>query len=284
MNSAITTGHPLPPFFTDRALISSSFFLPIFLMRGRQRRAMQSLYHFCHAVDSCADDIANRVEALAALHQWQEMLDDWHHGRPLPKGAERFFAPFAAYEDIYTDLNEILAGVRMDSKQTFCIPCEAELERYSYQVAGCVGLAAIKLFDCTHEQSKAFAIHLGHAFQYTNIARDILDDAKRGRIYLAREWCNRYALNDLTPEMILTEPAIITPVLQHVLQLADRYYILSETLIHPDDRRALLPALMMKRVYHRQLKRMMQYDNHLTENVSVKLSFPEKLLALLSSH
>ena len=41
---------------------------------------------------------------------------------------------------------------------------------------------------CNNGLAKSFAIDLGIAMQLTNIARDVLEDAKMGRRYLPGSW------------------------------------------------------------------------------------------------
>ena len=65
---------------------------------------------------------------------------------------------------------------------------EEELIRYSYHVAGTVGIMMCDALKCDNNLAKSFAIDLGIAMQLTNIARDVLEDAKMGRRYLPGSW------------------------------------------------------------------------------------------------
>ena len=55
---------------------------------------------------------------------------------------------------------------------------------YSYRVAGTVGLMMAKIFGVKKKESLQRAIDLGIAMQLTNIARDVIEDKKKNRIYL----------------------------------------------------------------------------------------------------
>ena len=68
---------------------------------------------------------------------------------------------------------------------------ETDLICYSYQVAGTVGVMMCDALQCHNEKAKLFAIDLGIAMQLTNIARDVLEDAKMGRRYLPGSWVNQ---------------------------------------------------------------------------------------------
>ena len=61
---------------------------------------------------------------------------------------------------------------------------EEELIRYSYHVAGTVGIMMCDALKCDNDLAKSFAIDLGIAMQLTNIARDVIEDKKRNREYI----------------------------------------------------------------------------------------------------
>ncbi|MEN5061246.1 15-cis-phytoene synthase CrtB [Luteimonas sp. TWI1416] len=60
--------------------------------------------------------------------------------------------------------------------------------RYCYHVAGVVGLMMARIMGAHDEATLDRACDLGLAFQLTNIARDIVDDARVGRCYLPQAW------------------------------------------------------------------------------------------------
>jgi phytoene synthase len=60
--------------------------------------------------------------------------------------------------------------------------------RYCYHVAGVVGLMMAQIMGAKEPAVLDRACDLGLAFQLTNIARDIVDDARNGRCYLPAEW------------------------------------------------------------------------------------------------
>jgi phytoene synthase len=67
---------------------------------------------------------------------------------------------------------------------------EADLLRYCYHVAGAVGcmMAVVMGVDPDDEEILDRACDLGIAFQLANIARDIVEDHRVGRLYLPAEW------------------------------------------------------------------------------------------------
>ena len=82
---------------------------------------------------------------------------------------------------------DLIEGLILDQKGIL-FKKEEELIRYSYHVAGTVGIMMCDALKCDNDLAKSFAIDLGIAMQLTNIARDVLEDAKMGRRYLPGSW------------------------------------------------------------------------------------------------
>ena len=121
----------------------------------------------------------------------------------------------------------LLDGLIFDQK-TVLIKEESDLIFYSYQVAGTVGVMMCDALQCHNEKAKLFAIDLGIAMQLTNIARDVLEDAKMGRRYLPGSW-----VNQASPEEIVlasknnnyVKNNIISIAVERLLTLAEQYYL-----------------------------------------------------------
>jgi phytoene synthase len=67
---------------------------------------------------------------------------------------------------------------------------EADLLRYCYHVAGAVGCMMAVLMGVAPDDEATLdrAADLGIAFQLANIARDLVEDARVGRVYLPQAW------------------------------------------------------------------------------------------------
>lgn len=59
---------------------------------------------------------------------------------------------------------------------------------YCYHVAGVVGLMMSHIMGVQEEAARRRAADLGIALQLTNIARDVVEDARVGRVYLPLSW------------------------------------------------------------------------------------------------
>ena len=65
-----------------------------------------------------------------------------------------------------------------DQEPEVLIRDEAELVQYGYKVAGTVGLLMCCVLNTNDPRAKPHAVDLGIGMQLTNIARDVVVDAK----------------------------------------------------------------------------------------------------------
>jgi len=100
---------------------------------------------------------------------------------------------------------------------------QAELLQYAYQVAGTVGLMMCIILDVRDRQAWPFAIDLGIAMQLTNIARDVGEDAHKGRVYLPETWLGGVTAAQI-PHPTADHAAQLRDATQQVLSLAQTYY------------------------------------------------------------
>ena len=87
-----------------------------------------------------------------------------------------------------------LEGFAMDAREER-YACFGDTLRYCYHVAGVVGLMMARVMGVRDERVLDHACDLGLAFQLTNIARDIVEDAENGRCYLPQSWLDEAGLS-----------------------------------------------------------------------------------------
>ncbi len=118
----------------------------------------------------------------------------------------------------------LLDGFAMDVERRRYDTLEHVLE-YAYHVAGVVGVMMAEVMGVHDRATLERACDLGIAFQLTNIARDVVEDARSGRIYLPSEWLTAAGIEP-TPEAVLAPQnrAALARVSGRLLDEADRYY------------------------------------------------------------
>jgi phytoene synthase len=115
-----------------------------------------------------------------------------------------------------------LSGFRMDVEDVR-YRSMADTLLYCYRVAGVVGLMMAKVMGARDAATLDRACDLGIAFQLTNIARDVVEDAAIGRVYLPEEWLVDAGI----PVDRLAEPQYreaLAGVAARLVEAADPYY------------------------------------------------------------
>jgi 15-cis-phytoene synthase len=229
-----------PPSAADqaycRALLkggSRSFYAASFLLPSPVRDPAVALYAFCRLADDAVDEGDGKPEIIARLHQ---RLDCIYAGDPQPHPADRAFAAVAARFHLpRAVVDALIEGFAWDLSgrryKTF-----ADVQDYAARVAGCVGIMMTTIMGAREANVLARAADLGVAMQLTNIARDVGEDARNGRLYLPTDWLHEAGID---PEAFLANP-VFTPklgdVIARLLAEAEQLYIRANAGI------ALLPA------------------------------------------
>lgn len=117
---------------------------------------------------------------------------------------------------------ELLEGFQWDAERRRYATLD-DLLAYCYHVAGCVGVMMAHAMEVTDQDTLDRAADLGIAFQLTNIARDVRDDARAGRLYLPLDWL---AEAGVTPAAVGTAAAAprVAAVVARLLDMAEAYY------------------------------------------------------------
>jgi 15-cis-phytoene synthase len=212
----------------SRTFLAASYVLP-----PAVSDPASALYAFCRMADDEIDLGNAGSQALAGL---QERLDRIYARRPSTFAADRAFAEVVRRYAIPRALPvALLEGFAWDSERRR-YETLAELEAYAVRVAGTVGAMMAMLMGERAPDMVARACSLGVAMQLTNIARDVGEDARAGRLYLPLAWMREAGID---PEAFLSQPTFSTAlgdVVRRLLRVADLHYAASESAI------ARLPA------------------------------------------
>ena len=185
------------------------------------------LYAFCRLLDDLADgDLPHGARRLSVIcDDIARLANDPHAALNDPDMAE--FAPFMARSQIsLSALQHLIDGLLFDQGDVR-LADEAALVKYGYQVAGTVGVMMCPVLSCHDKVAQDFAIDLGIAMQFTNIARDVLEDAKMGRRYLPASWVAGLSPDEIEAGALSGDAPIIRTVQSAIRQLlgrADAYY------------------------------------------------------------
>ncbi len=238
----------------------SNFYHSFFFLPQARRNAIHAVYAFCREVDGAVDDPAPGSDPRAHLARWRAEIaslyrqdgdGDAHSSNPIIICLAEHIRRLGIPQDYF---NEIIAGVEMDLTLTRYATF-SDLYWYCYRVASVVGLICLKIFGAQAPESQAYAVNLGVAFQLTNILRDLKVDGARGRIYLPAEDLLRFGYSEHDLLAGASTPAFIN-LMEFQCRRAQDYYRAAEAALPESDRRALLPAEIMRAIYHTILERI----------------------------
>ncbi|MFO6465224.1 15-cis-phytoene synthase [Jannaschia sp. KMU-145] len=204
---------------------SLSFHAASRLLPRSVRDPALALYAFCRLADDAVDEVADKGPAVLEL---RDRLDLAFAGRPKDAPADRAFARVIEAFDMPRALPEaLLEGLAWDATDRRYATL-SELRGYSARVASAVGAMMCVLMRVRDADALARACDLGVAMQLTNIARDVGEDARAGRLYLPTEWLDAAGVD---AEAFLANPCFtpeIAGMVRRLLAEARRLYDRSE--------------------------------------------------------
>lgn len=178
------------------AVGSKSFATASKLFDANTRRSALMLYAWCRHCDDVIDgqELGFDAPMVSTSEPEQRLATLQNLTRRACAGAPMEEPAFAAFQEVVLahaipqqQAFDHLEGYAMDVRGETYRHLDDTL-RYCYHVAGVVGLMMARVMGVRDEAVLDRACDLGLAFQLTNIARDIVDDAQAGRCYLPADW------------------------------------------------------------------------------------------------
>ena len=205
---------------------SQSFAAAAKLMPAGIREDTVMLYAWCRHADDVVDgqelgstpqaggDPAERLARLKA-----DTMEALHGSGPVsaPFAALRAGARRHDFPDRWP--MDLIDGFAMDVQGRHYRTLNDTLD-YSYHVAGVVGVMMARVMGVRDQAVLDRACDLGLAFQLTNIARDVIDDARIGRLYLPGDWLEE---TGASVEGNIPSPRLYGVILR-LLDAAEPYY------------------------------------------------------------
>ncbi len=194
--------------------------------------------------NTAAAPTAATAETLAELRAKTIAAVRGRATEPIFLALQRVVAKHGIPERLPLDLIE---GMAMDVRGTSYRTLDDTL-RYSYHVAGCVGVMMAMIMGARDQTTLDRACDLGIAFQLTNIARDVVADATVGRVYLPADWLAEAAISAGrvgAPE----HRTAVHGVTLRLLDEADRYYASSYFGLTQLPPRSALSIAAARRIY-----------------------------------
>ncbi|HEX2546011.1 MAG TPA: phytoene/squalene synthase family protein [Ramlibacter sp.] len=211
---------------------SRSFSLASRLMDPSTRESTVLLYGWCRHCDDVvdgqvlghgqrADASGNAALRLAQLQEQTRAACAGNPGRdPVFQGLAEVVRRHAMPEAL---LQEHLAGFGMDVHSTHYQHIDDVL-LYCWRVAGVVGVMMARIMGVKSDETLDRACDLGLAFQLTNIARDVLEDAAIDRLYLPADWLEAEGIAGLPDVLSGARREALARVVARLVAEAEPYY------------------------------------------------------------
>ena len=212
---------------------SQSFAAASRLFDGRTRAGAHLLYAWCRHCDDVVDGqaLGHGREALTADDRRARVTELEARTRSALAGEPQEDPVFRGLQVVAGEFSlearwplEHLAGFAMDVEPRAYPDADAVL-LYCWRVAGVVGVMMAAVMGVAADDLPVLrrAQDLGLAFQLTNIARDVREDAENGRVYLPGD---RLAAHGLAaePAAVLAAPEAAAAVARELVAMAEPFY------------------------------------------------------------
>jgi len=230
-----------------RALLregSKSFAAASLLLPKRVRDPAAAVYAFCRV----ADDAVDRGGGASAVAELRERLDRIYEGNPIDSPVDRAFSRVACGQGIPRSIvDALIEGFAWDAEGRRYTTL-SELCAYGARVAATVGVMMTLLMGERSRVTLARACDLGVAMQLTNIARDVGEDARAGRLYLPLSWLEEAQIEPLGFAREPRHSEALAKVIERLLRYADGLYARADrgiAMLPPDCRSAIRAARLI---------------------------------------
>jgi presqualene diphosphate synthase len=239
------------------ATARSSFYAGMRVLPKQQREAMYAIYGFCRIVDDIADDQhASHAPRRAALMQWRQDFAALYAGGHA--GQATFLADaIRRFELEQADFMAVIDGMQMDLDSDIRWPSFATFDLYCDRVASAVGRLSVRVFGMDREPGLALAHHLGRALQFTNVLRDIDEDAHIGRVYVPMEAWASAGIQPTSPEHLIVEPNLDAAA-RWLAPKAQQHFREAHDLLASKPKGHLIAPKLMEAAYSRILAKLLE--------------------------
>ena len=191
------------------------------------------LYAWCRACDDAIDgqDHGHGHEDLTPEEQRRRLERLYDQTRRALAGEAMADPTFAAFQRVAQRHRlpdrwplDLIDGFAMDVDHRVYRTID-DVMAYCWHVAGVVGVMMARVMGASDPEVLRRAQDLGLAFQLTNIARDVVEDAENDRVYLPADWLVEAGLEP-TAEAVAdpANRAKVHAVTTRLLLLAEPYY------------------------------------------------------------
>lgn len=253
----------------------TSFLWGMRVLPAERRRAMYAIYAFCREVDDLADEPGDSGEKLRGLAAWREEITRLYAGEPRWLTTRALLQPVQRYDLPQREFLAVIDGVEIDAAPAVRMGSLEDLLGYCRKVAGAVGMLSIHAFGVPRDPGYQIAETLGNAVQFTNILRDVKEDAANQRLYVPLDLMRRHGVRERPLTEVWSQPGFAAACAE-LAAIARDHYTATERLLARLGRRQTRPIVLMMAVY-RETLRLLEERGWTRMERPVRLGGPRKL-------
>ena len=232
-------------------LHAKSFSLAARFLSSTSRSDAAKLYAFARFADDLADEesLGNFANRMRQLDELERAVLHPELGKDLAHQVGSMLLSKGVSAEV---IRTFMVSLRQDAAPRHVQTTE-ELLEFAYGVAGTVGQMMCPILVVAPE-GESYAVALGLAMQLTNIARDVVEDAVRGRCYIPAQW--GADAQELRAPQTPVHAARSFKMIEKILHMADEFYayaLQGLTAIPADNRRAIRIAAALYRGIGRKI-------------------------------
>ena len=233
------------------------------------------LYAFCRVADDLVDENKNSKTKI------DKFIKEYSNTKSKNIIINKFKKIQQKYNIPNKFINDLFYGIKLDTK-IVKIKSEKEIIKYSYYVAGTVGAMMAHIFNTTNPKAIKHAIDLGIAMQLTNIARDVVADAKLGRIYLPQNFLKQnIKTKDIVNENF--DRTKLFAAIAKIIIMSEKFYKSGNNGIKYLPRPIRYPIFLASSLYHRIGVKIINSNLNKYFNSRIYVGFFEKLFISLKT-
>ena len=239
------------------AKAGSAFYYSVRTLPPDRQRAAIALEAFRREVTAVANEVRDPGVARTKLAYWHEELGRLYAGKPLHPVTRALAEAVVTYGIDRGALDEVIQGAGMDLEYN-AYPDFDALQVYCRRVRGVPQRLLSRIFGFEDAKTLEHAEQLGIALELTRCARDVGEDARRGRVYLP--------LHDMAEHGVTSddlaharETDASKSLIAAEIARADALYDHAQALLPPADRKSQRPGLVMAAI-ERALLREIEAD------------------------
>lgn len=281
---------------------AKNFYYGLKLTPEPKRSAMYAVYAWMRAADDLADepgDTAKKARLLDVFRQRTYLAIDPGSAHTRDSGLTASHADVQGHEPIWPAMGQVIResgipvsyldamidGQLLDQHKARYASFD-ELYDYCYKVASVVGMVCVTVWGYQGgADTLKLAEYRGLAFQLTNILRDLVEDARRDRVYLPTDEIEQAGCD---PSLFVRQlldaraDAAFDRLMTTQIDRARRYYEMSADLDDRIDPACRRTSRSLMRIYRRLLDKIAHRPRRVL-SARVRVGRVEKLAITLSA-